>query len=356
MLDSVTGLKAIILLIPPNYLPRISMSVCGSWMSPSLAPYTVGMRESRYPRLLAFAQLLRLPNVFTAFADVAAAACVGLALLPDWPPAAFWVKAALLALASGSLYLAGMVWNDVFDLAEDAAARPFRPLPSGRVTRRTAQALGTVLLLLGLTLAGFAGAPGNSDWDAAPLVFAAGLAVAVMAYDGGLKRLPIGPVAMAACRFLNVLLGLTVVGEAVLGTSLRLHLAGIVGVYIVGVTWFARTEEGRSSPRHLLAAASVIGVSLVLALWVRARAPEHIPGGFLFPYLLVAFGFLVGVPIARAVRKPGPREVQAAVKRCVLGLVALDAVLACAFLGAAGLLVLLLLPPALALGKWVYST
>ena len=65
---------------------------------------------------------------------------------------------------------------------------------------------------------------------------------------------------------------------------------------------------------------------------------------------------IVGRPVARAVAKPGAREVQAAVKRCVLGLVFLDAVLATAFVGLPGLLILLLLPPALLLGKWVYST
>jgi 4-hydroxybenzoate polyprenyltransferase len=48
--------------------------------------------------------------------------------------------------------------------------------------------------------------------------------------------------------------------------------------------------------------------------------------------------------------------VQAAVKTAVLGLVGLDAVLATSLAGTAGLLVLLLLPPALWLGKWVYST
>ena len=79
-------------------------------------------------------------------------------------------------------------------------------------------------------------------------------------------------------------------------------------------------------------------------------------GAAAFPYLLVAFGFVVGVPLRNAIRKPGPKEVQAAIKRCVLGLVGLDAVLAVAFVGAPGLAILLLLPPALLLGKWVYST
>ena len=249
-----------------------------------------------------------------------------------------------------------MVWNDVFDLAEDAKARPFRPLPSGRVTTPTAVRIGIGLVLLGLTFAGLAGLPGPAEWSADPLALAIGLAGLVFLYDGWLKRTPIGPVAMASCRFLNVLLGLSAVPDDALSFTMRLHLAGVVGVYIVGVTWFARTEEGRSSPRHLLAAAGVIGVALALALLVRWRVKVETPGQFLFPYLLVAFGFSVGLPISRAVRKPGPREVQAAVKRCVLGLVALDAVLAVAFVGAGGLAVLLLLPPALVLGKWVYST
>ena len=307
------------------------------------------------PRLLAFAQLLRLPNVFTAFADIALAACVGLAVTPGAPSSDFWLRVVLLALASGSLYLAGMVWNDVFDRAEDAKARAFRPIPSGRVRLRTAVVLGIVLVAAGLGFAVLAGMPGATEWNPEPLTYAIAVGGTVFLYDGWLKRTPIGPVAMAACRFLNVLLGLTAVGEDVFPTPMRVHLAGVVGVYIVGVTWFARTEEGPSRRAHLIGAASVIAVSLVLALLVRARAAEG-SGTVLFPYLLVGFGFLVGVPLSRAIRKPGPREVQAAVKRCVLGLVALDAVLATAFLGVGGLAVLLLLPPALWLGKWVYST
>ncbi len=305
------------------------------------------MSSSLRPRALAFAQLLRLPNVFTAFADIALAACVGIAVYPDWRGPEFWTAVALIALASGLLYLSGMVWNDIFDLAEDKRDRPFRPLPSGRVTVRTAIILASLLTAAGVALSVIAGAAAIGIL----------LASAVLLYDSWLKRTPLGPVAMAACRFLNVLLGLSVIPEETLDTSMRVHIAGVVGVYIVGVTWFARTEATMSRRRHLLGAAGVIAVSLALALTLKARVAS-LPGfaAFVFPYLLVAFGFLIGLPVARAIRHPGPKEVQTAVKRCVLGLVALDAVLATAFVGLPGLAILLLLPPALAIGKWVYST
>jgi 4-hydroxybenzoate polyprenyltransferase len=289
---------------------------------------------------------MRAPNVFTAFADIAMTACVGIAVLTA-VTAEYVQTILLLAVASGCLYFAGMVWNDVFDLAEDKRDRPFRPLPSGRISLRSAAFLATFLTLAGIGLAVLASAIG----------LGIALACAVLLYDSWLKRTPIGPIAMASCRFLNVLLGLSAIPEANLSDGLRVHIAGVVGIYIVGVTWFARTEAAASSRWHLRGAASVMAVSLVLALALRARITEYPgPAAFLFPYLLVAFGFLIGLPVARAIAKPGPKEVQAAVKRCVLGLVVLDAVLATAFVGAPGLFIVLLLPPALIIGKWVYST
>jgi 4-hydroxybenzoate polyprenyltransferase len=298
------------------------------------------------PRLLAFAQLMRLPNVFTAFADIALAACVGIALIPD-VSRDFFTTIVILALASGCHYLAGMVWNDVFDMAEDLRDRPFRPLPSGRIFLRTAAVLGSILTLAGIAL----------SWLAGAAILGVVLAAAVLLYDAWLKRTPLGPVGMAACRFLNVLMGLSAIPADVLSEERRIHIAGVIGVYILGVTWFARTEATMSNRWHLRGAAGVMGVSLGLALVLRARTMELTgPAMFLFPWLIVLFAFLIGLPVFRAIASPGPREVQAAIKRCVLGLVALDAVLATAFVGAPGLLILLLLPPALLLGKWVYST
>jgi len=301
-------------------------------------------------KLLAYAQLLRIPNVFTAFADISMAGCAA-GYIAD-RPGVF----ALLLLASGCLYLGGMVLNDVFDRREDAKARPFRPIPSGRVGVLTAVLLGSTLLAVGVGLAAVASiVVGPAEPPVTPLVVGAALALCVLLYDGYLKRTPAGPVGMGLCRFLNVLLGLSGGRPGALPDWLVPHLAAVVGVYIVGVTWFARTEEGESNRRQLAAAALVILAALGLAI----TAPAHLPPGtvpFYYPYLVVVFGFYVGSAVTEAVRRPGPKEVQAAVKRCILGLVALDAVLATAFAGAGGLLVLLLLLPARRLGKWVYST
>jgi hypothetical protein len=48
--------------------------------------------------------------------------------------------------------------------------------------------------------------------------------------------------------------------------------------------------------------------------------------------------------------------VQPAVKRAILGLVVLDALLASAFVGSMGLLLAVLLIPGIILGRWIYST
>ena len=95
--------------------------------------------------------------------------------------------------------------------------------------------------------------------------------------------------------------------------------------------------------------------SLILALAAPVTLENSSPS-ILFPYLLVALGFGIGIPVCRATVRPAPPHVQRAVKRSIMGLVVLDAVLATALAGAIGLIILLLLLPALYLGRWIYST
>ncbi|MYZ16133.1 prenyltransferase, partial [Streptomyces sp. SID337] len=141
----------------------------------------------------AWAELLRLPALFTVPGDaLAGAAATG--LRPD--------HRTLLAIGSSlCLYEAGMALNDWADRAEDAVERPERPLPSGRIAPPAALTAATALTAAGLALASRAGRPA--------LVVAGALAGTVWAYDLGLKHTPAGPAAMATARGLDLLLGAT---------------------------------------------------------------------------------------------------------------------------------------------------
>jgi hypothetical protein len=292
-------------------------------------------------RLLAYAQLLRLPNVFSAVADVLLASCA-VGLITQQP-----ATVVLFCLASACLYLAGMAWNDFFDRHDDAKTRPNRPIPSGRIQPAVAWWLGVALAVVGLVLqlAAF-----GFDYQRAPFLLGCGLAALILLYDSFFKHNLLGPVAMGGCRFLNVLIPMSVV-------ELQLpayHLAAVVGLYIVGVTWFARTEETTSRRAMLLAATVVMALAVV---GLGTLLPLHREANFaFFPYLLVGFCFFVGSKVVAAIRDPSPKRVQAAIKRCVLGLIVLDAVLATVFVGWPGLGIALLMLPAFLLGRWVYST
>ncbi len=145
-------------------------------------------------RARAWAELLRLPALFTVPGDaLAGAAATGAHAHPR----------TLLAIGSSlCLYEAGMALNDWADRAEDAVERPHRPLPSGRVHPTAALAAACAFTGAGLALAARAGRPA--------LTVAVPLAATVWAYDLALKHTPAGPVAMATARGLDLLLGAAV--------------------------------------------------------------------------------------------------------------------------------------------------
>lgn len=287
----------------------------------------------------ALARLVRLPALPTAAADIVMAA-LAVGALPERVP-----QFVLLLFGSGCLYLAGMALNDWFDQEEDRRDRPQRPIPSGEISSRSAMVIGVGLLAMGVLLASLAASP----------TMAFILAALILIYDGYAKQTWLGPLAMGACRTAHVLLGVSISGNPL--TPLGLHLALVVGLYIVGVTWFARGEAGRSRPTELTAAAGVVFVSLLLALAVPAPLAENTASP-IFPYLLVALGFMIGFPIWRAIGQPTPPRVQAGVKRMLMGLIVLDAALASAVAGTVGLVGLVLLLPGLLLmrARRLYTT
>lgn len=304
-------------------------------------------------RLRAFLQLCRAPNVFTAAADV----LMGyLFTHPDLEP--FLVSLSLVG-ASCLLYTAGMVLNDVFDLETDTFERPDRPLPSGRISVRMAVWLGAELLFVGSALAWLASS--FSGQYRGGLV-AMALVAAILLYDRWLKRTPLGPLGMGACRFLNVLLGMSAANES--WSTGHYLVAGGIGLYIVGVTWFARTEAETSHRWQLILGTLVIAAGLALLAYFPRQAadlPAISQPKFVamdrWPYLWAVIGLLIGSRCVRAIAEPTPARVQAAVKSCIFSLIVLNGVICFAVRGVGWAVVIfaLLLPMTL-LGRWIYST
>ncbi|WP_308402943.1 SCO3242 family prenyltransferase [Streptomyces sp. BV286] len=190
-------------------------------MRPS--PRTVG------PGLRAWVELLRLPALFTVPGDALAGAAAAGAR-PN--------SRTLLAIGSSlCLYEAGMALNDWADRAEDAVDRPHRPLPSGRIRPTAALAAAGGLTAAGLALASRAGRR--------PLAVAGALAATVWSYDLVLKRTPAGPVAMAAARGLDLLLG----GVAAGGDTRKVVAPALtLATHTLAVTTVSRHETRGGSP------------------------------------------------------------------------------------------------------------
>jgi len=303
----------------------------------------------------AYLELLRLPNVFTAVADVAMGYIV--THPPGVAPSSDFVG---VLIASICLYSAGMVLNDVFDAEVDARERPQRPIPSGRIPLRTARALGWSLLLIGTGFGWYAAATtGNLR---AGLV-ATALAVCIVLYNGVVKSTRAGPLAMGACRALNVLLGMSV--AATPWHQANWVIAAAIGIYIVGVTWLARQEAGISNRRQLTGATGVmLAGMLLLSLFHRFVDPSAAAGALanvVLPpnwyWFWAITAALIGRRCVWAIASPTPANVQAAVKIAILSLILFDASVCYAVAGQeVAIAVLALLIPAMFLGRWIYST
>ncbi len=307
----------------------------------------------------AYFQLMRFPAVFTALSDIA----LGFSLTRLGTDAAAnvpWWQLAVLSLVSGCLYLAGMVFNDVFDRKIDAVERPQRPIPSGRISVSAAVRFGCVLIGVGLVAASVVG------WSS--LAVGVALTACIFLYDGGLKKTFLGPLAMGGCRFVNVLLGGSAHADwsqltdfssiTINGLPPLLWVACGLCIYIVGVTLFAREEAGESRRGPLFGGLLVVDLGLMALLAWLVMAPENENVGSGFP---IAFGvvmFTINRRLADAIANPTPAKVQLAVRVMLLSIIMIDAVLLSAWTGniTLGLSVAALLLPALTVGRWIYVT
>ncbi|MFJ3653060.1 SCO3242 family prenyltransferase [Streptomyces nigra] len=281
-------------------------------------------------RRRAWAELLRLPALFTVPGDALSGA-VAAGARPG--------PRTLLAIGSSlCLYEAGMALNDWADRAEDAVERPHRPLPSGRIRPSSALTAACALTAAGLGLAAGAGRPA--------LAVATPLAATVWAYDLGLKHTPAGPVAMAAARGLDHLLG----AAATTGRPrAALPSAALLGTHTLAVTAVSRREtQGGTSLPPLAALGATAVLARVVAAGGRreeaaARGGPSLRGGrsqrdslwggptpaqALRTTLAVTYAVTAGRPYTHAALNPSPPLTQRAVGGGIRATIPLQAALA----------------------------
>ena len=172
-------------------------------------------------------QLFRAPNLFTVPGDPLAGWLLASAGVKTLPPAL-----TAIIVASLLLYGFGLLLNDLMDLPEDRVQRPSRPLPSGAVRPKRVFAVAAAIALAAIGICFLAGSK--------PFCFGIAILLAVIAYDFGIKRIPIvGCMNMGACRGLNVLLGASL---APAFTLPALAAAAVITAYITAVSLLARRE------------------------------------------------------------------------------------------------------------------
>jgi 4-hydroxybenzoate polyprenyltransferase len=243
--------------------------------------------------LRAWLNLARLSNLPTVWSNVAAGMTWGLLasdrMRPEetraWAPVRMPLDTLLnegfvLMLAISALYVGGMVLNDAADARIDARERPDRPIPSGRVSRRSAGLVGGLLLILGWLLClPYARSP-------VTLPLATALVVLIVLYNGLHRRVAAAVVLVALCRAAVALLAAGIVFAAVSRSVpvtespaallwLALH-AAILFVFVLIVSLLAGDEVAAGRARWV--GRLVAGIALLDALLMAATGQWAVAG------------------------------------------------------------------------------
>jgi len=280
-------------------------------------------------------QLIRAPAVFSAASNIIAAQLIVTGGRP------LWSDTFLLIAISACLYAGGMVLNDCFDVEQDRRLRPFRPLPSGRISLTAAWSLAAALLATGLSLSALMGET--------QFLIAVILTVCIVAYDGFAKDRLLGSAIMGTCRYLNWILGLSTTALSL--TNLLIPLP--VFFYVAALTTLSLYETGGSGRvKHVWVI--MVGLLLATVMFPLLVLAEVFTNLWVFPLLAVAASPLV-LRFLDLSRNWSPQEVQRTVTMMIFGIIPLDAIIVVAggyWWGSAALL--LLLVPARVLGRFLY--
>lgn len=251
-----------------------------------------------------YLQLVRIPGIFTTFTNI----FLGFFAVQGTDIA--WQSLGPLLIASGFLFLGGMALNDYFDYFKDKKERPERPLPSGRIARKSALYVGLSFLLAANLF--------SLMISFESVLISLIMSSLIFSYDIKSKKIPvIGLINLSSIRFLNVILGSTVVSF----NPEIIKYAIPIAIFVTGISILAKTESSGYSKKTLRINLVFILITIIFVVIVINGQGEFINLIFLVPFLAAVF-----VPFMMFNEKTS-RDVQKKVTFQLLAITILDGVL-----------------------------
>ncbi len=294
----------------------------------------------------AWLTLFRIPAVFTAMSNVYAGYCIAGGPI-------FHIRLLVGFIASALFMMAGMGLNDVADQDIDAKERPWRPIPCGMVHPKTAKWVSILFIFTANLLVGWVHLPA--------LIPALLLSYSIYLYNFVNKSNSFGPLNMAVCRLLNLILGLAIglgFSKFIYFTFLDLGFILVsLGFYIGEVTFLSRREVDGIAREHinhfLLGLAGWFGFWIMFVL-AGVHGWAQMAGIIIIVLMLIQ---IIG-PILAVVKKPDGKHVGASVGRLLSALPYVDVLtmLACGVPVLIALAGLIFIPANMVVAKKYYTT
>lgn len=287
--------------------------------------------------------LVRLPNLFTLPSNI----LVGFVIVSTLTQTTY-VQVLLLVTISILHYCVGIILNDLCDFNIDKKERPYRPLPSGKISRKIAIALVTIFSFLALTLSLIVGIP--------TLVISSILFAIIFGYNKYLKNTWAGPFTIASARVMNIMLGVSVNINSVISNP-----QFVILTFVLTITFVYVSLIGYMSRNEILGFSNNVKLFLtpaVIAMIISSIFLFTLTGFFKYDSLVILalFSFIMTMTFHK-IHKKDSLGIQQIIQNMILSIIVLDSTFLSGIRGIEiGLIVLVLLAPLLVFAKKMYMT
>jgi 4-hydroxybenzoate polyprenyltransferase len=305
-----------------------------------------------------YLRLIRLPNIFTVPSNILSGyfALVAVAHTDV-------LQLVLLATSSMLLYTSGLVFNDYFDIETDLKERPYRPLPSGRISKRIGLTMAVSSIISANLVAYFAA--GLNGF--AVSTFISGI---VILYDYKLKKTKCGPIAMGLARSLNVTLGASPALYLILHNNNLFIRIGFIClftfVYIFSISLVSRKEiqsdeDQKDSQKAIRNVRITVLVCFSIIFCIIASLIFLVLLGVfradLFVNLALFSAIILTILFRQAKFRYSSLSLQNTIKNMVTAIIVFDSIFVSGVVGIYyGLPILILVIPAIILSRRLYMT